>query len=139
VNSQWLLPDDGIIDPVAVEIAAAGTRRVRLTVPERRFAAALVLARGGSVNDIAARLHMSSTSARRLARILRSAADASQPGAAALPLGTPVIGRDHDFGGVGMVTGRAGHRVEVQFGIETIAAEPAYFTAVDDTPRDGAA
>ena len=82
---------------------------------------------------------MSSTSARRLARVLRSADDAGQPGAAALPVGTPVIGRDHDFGGVGIVTGRTGGRAEVQFGIETIAAEPAYFTVVDDTPRDGAA
>lgn len=48
MNAKWLLPDDGIIDPVAVEIAAAGTRRVRLTAPERRAAAALILARGGT-------------------------------------------------------------------------------------------
>lgn len=75
MNAQWLLPDDGIIDPVAVEIAAAGTRRVRLTVPERRFAAALILARGGSVNDIAARLHMNGQAARRLANAVRAADD----------------------------------------------------------------
>ena len=64
MNAQWLLPDDGIIDPVAVEIAAAGTRRVRLTGPERRVAAALILARGGTVNDIAARLPVNFRAAR---------------------------------------------------------------------------
>lgn len=139
MNAPWLLPDDGIVDLVAVEIAAAGTRRVRLTVPERRFAAALILARGGSVGDIAARLHMNSRSARRLAGFLRSADDSARPGADTLAVGSSVIGRDHDFGGTGIVTGRAGHRVEVQFGIETIAAEPGYFTVVDGAPRDGAA
>jgi hypothetical protein len=73
VNSQWLLPDDGIIDPVAVEVTAAGTRRVRLTVTERRFAAALILARGGTVNDIAARLYVSGQTARRMADAIRTA------------------------------------------------------------------
>lgn len=72
VNSQWLVPDDGIIDPVAVEIAAAGTRRVRLTAPERQFAAALILARGGTVNDIAARLHVNGRTARRMADAIRA-------------------------------------------------------------------
>ena len=72
MNSQWLLPDDGIIDPVAVEIAAAGTRRVRLTLPERRFAAALILARGGTANDISARLHVNGQVARRLADVIRA-------------------------------------------------------------------
>ena len=67
VYTSWLLPDDGIIDPVAVEITAAGIRRVRLTVPERRAAAALILARGGTANDIAARLHISGQSAAALA------------------------------------------------------------------------
>lgn len=73
MNTQWLLPDDGIIDLVAVEITAAGTRRVRLTVPERRFAAALILARGGTVNDLAARLHVSGRTARRMADAIRAA------------------------------------------------------------------
>jgi hypothetical protein len=75
VNSQWLLPDDGIVDPVAVEVAAAGARRVRLTVPERRLDAALILARGGTVNDIAARLHVSGGAARRMADAIRAADD----------------------------------------------------------------
>ena len=74
MNSQWLLPDDGIIDPVAVEITAAGTRRVRLTAAERGAAAALILARGGTVSDIAARLHVSTQTARLLAATARAAA-----------------------------------------------------------------
>ena len=37
---KWVIPDDGIIDPIAVEIAASGKRPVRLTLPERRAAAA---------------------------------------------------------------------------------------------------
>lgn len=74
MNSQWLLPDDGIIDPVAVEITAAGTRRVSLTRPERLAAVALILARGGTVNDIADRLHISGSTAGRLAAGIRAAA-----------------------------------------------------------------
>lgn len=54
--ARWLLPDDGIIDPVAVAIAAAGTRRVRMTLPERRAAAALIIARGGTRHQVAKRL-----------------------------------------------------------------------------------
>ena len=73
--TQWLIPDDGIIDPVAVELMAAGVRRVRLTVPERRAAAALILARGGTANDIAARLHIGGRAAVDLAAAIRAAAD----------------------------------------------------------------
>lgn len=73
MNAQWLLPDDGIIDPVAVEIAAAGTRPVALTRPERRAAAVLILARGGTVSDIAGRLHLNAGTARRLADAIRAA------------------------------------------------------------------
>lgn len=71
-RAAWLLPEDGIIDPVAVEIAAAGTRRVRLTAAERRLAAALILARGGSAQHIARRLHMSGRSAQELAAAIRA-------------------------------------------------------------------
>ena len=74
--TQWLIPDDGIIDPVAVEIMAAGARRVRLTVPERRAAAALILARGGTANDIAARLHIAGRAAVDLAAAIRAAVTA---------------------------------------------------------------
>ena len=72
----WLLPDDGIIDPVAVEIAARGTRRVRLTARERRAAAALIVARGGTANDIARRLGMSGHAAGQLATSVRATATA---------------------------------------------------------------
>ena len=62
-----LLPDDGIIDPVAVEIAASGERRVRLTKAERQLAAESILIRGGTPSVISARLHISGTAARTLA------------------------------------------------------------------------
>ncbi len=69
--SGWLLPDDGIIDQVAVDIAAAGTRPVRLTEPERRLAAAKILAARGNSRDIAARLHMHPGPAKELADSIR--------------------------------------------------------------------
>lgn len=76
-RARWLLPEDGIIDPVAVEVAARGTRRVRLTAAERRLAAALILARGGSANDIARRLCMSGHAARALAAGIQAAGTAA--------------------------------------------------------------
>ena len=42
------LADDGIIDPVAVEIAARGIRPVALTRAERQLAAVRILARSGT-------------------------------------------------------------------------------------------
>jgi hypothetical protein len=66
--SRWLLREDGVVDEIAVEVAAAGTRPVRLTPTERRLAAALILCRGGSVTDIANRLHITWRLARALAR-----------------------------------------------------------------------
>lgn len=62
-----ILPDDGIIDPIAVEIAASGERRVRLTNAERELAAQNILAQGGGASLIARRLHVSGTIARSLA------------------------------------------------------------------------
>ena len=64
---KWVIPDDGIIDPVAVEIAAAGRRSVRLTLPERRAAAARILAAGGTAWTIARHLRMTYAAARVLA------------------------------------------------------------------------
>jgi hypothetical protein len=61
------LADDGIIDPIAVELAARGTRPVALTRSERQLAAAAILARGGTPYVIATRLHVSGTTARTLA------------------------------------------------------------------------
>ena len=45
------LADDGIIDPVAVEIAARGIRPVALTRAGRHLAAATALARGSTDTD----------------------------------------------------------------------------------------
>lgn len=70
-GDAWMLPDDGIIDPVAVEIAASGERRVRLTAPERRAAAELIVARGGTVRVIAERLCMNEHAAAALAYLIR--------------------------------------------------------------------
>ena len=61
------LTDDGIIDPVAVEIAARGIRAVALTRAERQLAAVRILARGGTPYLIAKRLHVSGTTALTLA------------------------------------------------------------------------
>lgn len=43
-GKDWLLPEDGIIDPVAVAVAAAGLRPVRLTPAEQAAAARLIVA-----------------------------------------------------------------------------------------------
>ena len=84
---EWLLPDDGIIDQVAVEIAAKGERRVHLTAPERHAAAEIILARGGPVHVIAERLCMSEHAATALAYIIRNGytrtPDRESPGVAA--------------------------------------------------------
>jgi len=71
-GDAWMLPVHGIIDQVAVEIAAKGERRVRLTAPERRAAAEMILARGGTVNVIAERLCMSDSAAAALAYMIRN-------------------------------------------------------------------
>jgi hypothetical protein len=61
------LPDDGIIDPIAVEIAARGIRPVALTRAERQLAADRILARGGTPAHICQRLYVSGTTALTLA------------------------------------------------------------------------
>ena len=68
----WMLPDDGIIDPIAVEIAAKGERPVALTAPERRAAAEIILARGGTVSIVAERLRMTEGAASALAYVIRN-------------------------------------------------------------------
>lgn len=62
-----VLADDGILDPIAIDIAARGIRPVALTRPERAAAAAAILADGGNLEQICRRLHVSGTAARRLA------------------------------------------------------------------------
>src|SRR5262249_12143675 len=61
------LADDGIIDLIAVELAARGNRTVALTRTERHLAAAAILARGGTPYLISKRLHVSGPTALPLA------------------------------------------------------------------------
>ena len=68
------LADDGIIDPIAVELAARGKRRVALTRVERQLAAAAILARGGTPYLVSKRLHVSGTTAHALAARCQAAA-----------------------------------------------------------------
>ena len=65
----WTLPEDGILDPIAIELAARGIRPVALTPAERitAAAAARILAKGGTPALIARRLHVSGTTALILA------------------------------------------------------------------------
>ena len=65
-RGEWVIPEDGIIDAIAVQIAASGQRRVKLTRTERRFAAALILARGGNAYQVHKRLGVSSSTAHTL-------------------------------------------------------------------------
>ena len=64
---RLVLADDGIVDLIAVEIAAQGARPVALTRAEQQFAAARILARGGTPYLISQRLHVSGTTALALA------------------------------------------------------------------------
>jgi hypothetical protein len=64
---ELVLADDGIIDLIAVEIAAQGMRPVALTRTERQLAAARILVRGGSPYLVSKRLHVSGATALRLA------------------------------------------------------------------------
>lgn len=63
---EWAIPEDGIIDAIAVQIAASGQRRVRLTRTERLFAAALIMARGGTAYQVHKRLGVSPSTAHAL-------------------------------------------------------------------------
>jgi hypothetical protein len=74
VRRRLVLADDGIIDLIAVEIAARGGRPVTLTPAERWLAAARILARGGTPYVIGTRLHVSGTTARALAARCRGVA-----------------------------------------------------------------
>jgi DNA-binding CsgD family transcriptional regulator len=64
---RLMLADDGIIDLIAVELAARGMRPVALTRTERQLAAAAILARGGTPYLISKRLYVSGTTAVALA------------------------------------------------------------------------
>ena len=81
-----VLADDGIIDVIAVEIAARGTRTVALTRVERQLAAARILAQGGTTDLISKRLHVSGTTALMLAaRCQDMTPGPSEPGRGATP------------------------------------------------------
>ena len=82
-RSPWVLPEDGIIDDIAVDLAATGARRVALTPGERLAAAARILATGGTPHTIARRLGCNSRTAHALAasaRVCRTALDGIPPG-----------------------------------------------------------
>jgi hypothetical protein len=64
-----VLADDGIIDMVAVDVAARGARPVALTPAERHLAAARILAQGGTPYLVAKRLHVSGSTALALAAL----------------------------------------------------------------------
>ena len=57
--SKHVLPDDGIIDHIAVAVAVSGSRRVRLTRQERELAARHIVAAGGGIEDL--REHLGAT------------------------------------------------------------------------------
>ncbi len=54
----WELPEDGIVDWIAVALATAGTRPVALTRTEREIAAARIVAAGGTRRDLSVRLQL---------------------------------------------------------------------------------
>lgn len=68
--NAWLLPEDGIIDHLAVTIAAEGTRLVRLTPAERELAARRIIADGGGVGELVSHLGISFRQAGDLVRQL---------------------------------------------------------------------
>jgi hypothetical protein len=74
-RSRWLLPEDGITDEIAIDLAATGTRPVALTPGERRAAAARILAAGGTPYRISVRLHMNTQAAHALAAELTARPD----------------------------------------------------------------
>jgi len=82
LRRRWVLPEDGIVDDLAVELAATGRRAVPLTPTERRLAAARILAAGGTPWRIAVRLHLSGQAAHALAAAIRAEPQAGQDVAA---------------------------------------------------------
>jgi hypothetical protein len=69
----WELPEDGIVDWIAVALATAGTRPVALTPTEREIAGARILAAGGSCRDIVVRLKLTERDGRDLFHRLKAA------------------------------------------------------------------
>jgi hypothetical protein len=71
-HARWVLPKDGIVDEVAVAIAAAGTRPVALTRTERWLAAGRILAAGGTPFLISKRLRVSGRTALAMAAAINA-------------------------------------------------------------------
>ena len=71
-HARWVLPEDGIVDEVAVAIAAAGTRPVALTRTERWLAAGRILAAGGTPFLISKRLRVSGRTALAMAAAINA-------------------------------------------------------------------
>lgn len=61
-----LLPDDGIIDPLAVAIAVTGERPVALTRTEQHTAARRLIGQGASTTTIAYRLRLNGRTVHQL-------------------------------------------------------------------------
>lgn len=55
-NDVPLSREDKIVDPLAIQLAIEGKRKIRLTSREQAHAVRLMLDRGDTVNEIAARL-----------------------------------------------------------------------------------
>lgn len=64
--SHMELPEDGVVDLLAVDLAVAGERPVRLTPTEQQMAARRIIDAGGSRAAIARHLHITQTRADRL-------------------------------------------------------------------------
>ena len=71
-RARWVLPEDGIVDEIAVAIAAAGTRPVALTRTERWLAAGRILAAGGTPFLISKRLRVSGRTALAMAAAINA-------------------------------------------------------------------
>ncbi|HEX4661888.1 MAG TPA: hypothetical protein VH307_31215 [Streptosporangiaceae bacterium] len=67
-----LLPEDSIVDEVAVEVAVSGERPVRLTATERELAAEQLMADGGGPGLLADRLNMSTLEAMQLYKRIKA-------------------------------------------------------------------
>lgn len=67
-QSDWAIDSDGIVDDVAVSVAANGERLVRLSPTERLAAARLIVLAGGGVRELRARLGINHSTALALTR-----------------------------------------------------------------------
>jgi DNA-binding CsgD family transcriptional regulator len=68
---SYLVPGNDVLDPVAIRIAATGTRLVRLTPDEKLLAAALITAAGNEPMEIARRLGISPAYVTKLCQAIR--------------------------------------------------------------------